>query len=384
MNNTSTDTSQKQILQNKLDATFALQGERARQSLLELEDRSKISRDIVMSQKNLRFLSMPDESGTTFRMGTLVLDGEGGDRRVIMDGTMHDNAIQQAATRMKVPSAYLLDLARPGNAPWKSELSSRILNDHIANAEEKNILARFVGNELRGVLSDRYRRMDMMQIFVSFWKASQQYGAKLYDGHCADLRSYLEVVLPQVYEVPVSHGIATHMAFGLQISSSDYGKGALDLREFSVQMVCLNGMVGRRLKREIHLGKRLDPSEFNYSDQTYNLDTQTQVSAVHDIVTQSLSTSRIQEQINEIRKDAGEEVSIKKALKVLPKMGMTLEEAEAVSEVFLEGRPEDGISGGPTLWKLKQAVSASAREYEPQRMREVQEIAGTLTAAPFR
>ena len=42
--------------------------------------------------------------------------------------------------------------------------------------------------------------------------------------------------------------------------------------------------------------------------------------------------------------------------------------------------PDDGLSGGATLWKLTQAITAHARELAPARSRELQEISGELMA----
>ncbi len=44
----------------------------------------------------------------------------------------------------------------------------------------------------------------------------------------------------------------------------------------------------------------------------------------------------------------------------------------------MNGNPEDGLSGGPSLWKLTQGLTAVAREMEPTRSRELHEISGEL------
>ena len=46
---------------------------------------------------------------------------------------------------------------------------------------------------------------------------------------------------------------------------------------------------------------------------------------------------------------------------------------------LMSGNPEDGLTGGSTLWKLAQGISAVANDLEDKtRTRDLQDIAGTL------
>ena len=55
-------------------------------------------------------------------------------------------------------------------------------------------------------------------------------------------------------------------------------------------------------------------------------------------------------------------------------------EGEGVQKLLMANNPDDGLSGGATLWKLTQAITACARELAPARSRESQEISGELMA----
>lgn len=44
----------------------------------------------------------------------------------------------------------------------------------------------------------------------------------------------------------------------------------------------------------------------------------------------------------------------------------------------MANRPDDGVTGESTLWKLVQGITAHSRELEPRRQRDLQEIAGDL------
>ena len=53
-------------------------------------------------------------------------------------------------------------------------------------------------------------------------------------------------------------------------------------------------------------------------------------------------------------------------------------ESEQVEQLLMQNRPEDGLQGEATLWKLTQALTAFARDAEPTRSREMQELSGEL------
>lgn len=66
-------------------------------------------------------------------------------------------------------------------------------------------------------------------------------------------------------------------------------------------------------------------------------------------------------------------------LKKLVKANKLLKsEGESVQKLLMNGNPEDGLSGGPSLWKLTQGLTAVAREMEPTCSRELHEISGEL------
>ena len=53
-------------------------------------------------------------------------------------------------------------------------------------------------------------------------------------------------------------------------------------------------------------------------------------------------------------------------------------ENEGVRKLLMNNNPDDGVTGGATLWKLTQGITAFAREQQPERCRELHEISGQL------
>lgn len=289
--------------------------------------------------------------------------------------TIHDNAVGHLGEKFNIPARYLRDLS--AGDEWQRNLAAEILNKHSSWTNRKRSLVRTVGNEVRGVLSDSYRRLDSQTILMAFLQAANQNGAQLADGFMDATRIYLEVLMPETIAVPTARNGIVEMAFGARLSTSDYGDGALQLRSFMMQGVCLNGMVRDSVMRQVHLGGRL-PDNMALSERTYQLDTKTQASAIKDLTKGIFQKESIKQKAYEIQGAADMNVDMEKELKSLQRGKMTKEEVHGVEQILMRNNPDDGVQGESTLWKLVQGITAKGRELEPRRERDLQEIAGDL------
>lgn len=289
--------------------------------------------------------------------------------------SIHDNAMGQLADRFGVPSRYLRD--RAAGQPWEKELAAEILNRHSAYTPRTRSLVRTVGGEVRGVMSDKYRRLNSTDILTSFIQSGNQFGAELADGFMDATRIYVEMLIPDPIEIHTKKNGTVLMAFGARLATSDYGDGALTIRAFMMQGICLNGMVRENVMREVHLGARL-AENIHFSEETYRLDTQATASAVRDLTRGILSNEAIRARGFEIMNAGEMEVDLERELKSLQKGKLLKEEAQGVEKLLMQNNPEDGIQGEATLWKLVQGITAYSRDVEPRRARDLQEVAGEL------
>lgn len=290
--------------------------------------------------------------------------------------SLHDNAVGQLATKMGIPTRYLKDLA--SGKEWQRGLASQILNQHCENTERSRMLVRCVGNEVRGVLSDSYRRLNSLDILMAFVKEATEKGAVVADALYTDTKMFVETLLPMPIEIPTIKNGTVVLFAGARFSTSDFGDGALDMRAFLLNGACLNGMVRESMMRQIHLGAKL-PDSLALSEETYRLDTATSVSAVRDLTRGLYSKENIMAKAIEIQKAADIDVDFQKEITRLVKGGSMLKsEGEEVEKILMRNNPDDGVTGGSSLWKLTQAITAHAREVEPLRARELQEISGAL------
>lgn len=345
-----------------------------------------------------------------------VITFNGGGDKLVMnmpDGqfSLHDNAIGQLADRMGVPQRYLRQLAQ--GATWAKSLAAEILNEHSGWTERSRVLVRTVGEQVRGVLSDSYRRLNSVEILTAFVQEAAKQGAVISDAYMNDMqiriekcttlllekcttyqlvgwytfacvttmndtKVWAETILPQPLVIPTAKNGDVIIFAGARFSTSDYGDGAVDMRAFLLNGACLNGMVRESVMKQVHLGSKL-PDNLKLSNKTYELDTKTTVSAVKDLTKGLFGKDNLMKKAYEIQGASEIDVDFEHELKNLTKNGSLLkQESKEVEKILMRNDPDDGVQGGSTLWKLTQAITAHARELTPERSRELHEISGSL------
>lgn len=308
----------------------------------------------------------------------ITFSANGSLRMDMPDGqfTLHDNAIGQLADRMGIPQRYLRGLA--SGEPWAKQLAATLLNEHSGWTQRSRVLVRTVGTQVRGVLSDSYRRLNSVEILTAFVQEAAQQGAVISDAYMNDTKIWAETILPTPLTVPTAKNGDVVIFAGARFSTSDYGDGAVDMRAFLLNGACLNGMVRESVMKQVHLGSKL-PDNLQLSQQTYELDTKTTVSAVRDLTKGLFSKDNLMKKAIEIQGASEIDVDFEHELKRLTRDGGLLkQEGKEVEKILMRNAPEDGVQGGATLWKLTQAITAHARELSPERSRELHELSGQL------
>jgi hypothetical protein len=144
--------------------------------------------------------------------------------------TLHDHAVGQLAERMNVPSNYLRTLARGDE--WQRRLAATVLNEHSGWTARQRVLVRSVGREVRGVLSDSYRRLNSVEILTAFVEEAMQQGAVVADTRMTDTKIWAEAILPAPISIPTLKNGNVLIFMSARVSTSDYGDGVVDMRAF--------------------------------------------------------------------------------------------------------------------------------------------------------
>lgn len=278
-------------------------------------------------------------------------------------------ALGQIGTRAGMPIAYLRELVN-GEARWQRVLASHALNEHFGNSTGR-VLLRSVRGQLRGMLSDKFRRLDNRPLVDALALEAQKVGAIPVDGVATETRVAIKLLMPEIVE-PVP---GEYMVYGGEWSNSDYGNGANGFRAFALRVVCLNGMTSENLMRQIHLGAKLDDN-IEFSARTLRLDTQTSVSALRDIIRGSLGERGRERMTASIRLAAGKAMS--KGQVQAATRGFSKETGKAVVDAF-DGPDTINLPPGDTAWRASNAFSWIARNTKDDELRlDLERAAGAL------
>lgn len=290
------------------------------------------------------------------------------------DFHLTQHSARQAAEKLGIPSQYLIALA--GQENFK-ELAAHILNEHMLFAPREKMLVRVVNDQVRGILSDKYKRLNSFDLASAFITSAMQEGAVMVDGFCDETRFGLEVVLPDLIEINSSKNGLIMVAAGCRFQNSDFGDGALTVAPYLMNAVCTNGMTRENALRKVHVGSRI-ADNVSFSDRTMKLETEYFQSIIIDTVPQVFSNEKIREGLQKVYTASETLVEIDGVFQRLNKEGVTKKELEEVKEVLIANRPSDGVQGENTLWKMMQGLTAIAHSKSAARSRELQDIAGKL------
>lgn len=354
------ETLRKTILEDKLNSLLA------KNKINVMETMDKIDND-VQSLEDAIVPFGPMSPMRFYANGNFnaVIEGEKYD--------LHSNALSQLCYLFGVPASYASQLTA---TQWGRELLHAIFEEHNDNSARKRMLVRSVGNEIRGVLSDKYRRLDSRIIYNDFIAQAHKKGAVVIDSHYEKVKQYITVVFPKVFEINTENNGVVYSAFGARISNGDFGNSALHLNAFQMNCVCDNGLVSKSTLSAKHLGKRLD-ANLQLSERTYKLDTRTMASAVRDITGNLLDEKTMQETVRKMKSASEQIVDMDMSIKRLPKE-ILKNEVESIKKILQDGDESRGIYGKPTKWKLSQAITACANDMGGVRKQELDEIAGRL------
>lgn len=286
-----------------------------------------------------------------------------------------DHALGQLAEKGGIPAPYLRALAH-GEEQWQRDLGAEILQQSYREGQAgSRYLARSVRGELRGFMSDKYRRLDSRPLVEAFALECQKVGAVPVDGTVSETRVALKALVPQVYE-PVPGEV---LAFGVEWGNSDYGSGRHTLRAFMLRVWCLNGATLENALAQVHLGGRLS-DDITLSQRTYELDTRASVSALRDVVRGTLAPPKINQYISAIQSAQSKEIDWKT---VQRGVGAKLlkSELEAARTAF-ESQDVYNLPKGNTAWRASNALSwiANGKDVAPDRKLALERLAGEVVS----
>lgn len=303
----------------------------------------------------------------------LLAGGKAGGKAEFQE-PLHHHALMQVAARADVPEKFI---TRMLEKPYGGHLIVDNLNTIFREEKAARFLVRSTDDEIRGVLSDTYRRMDSRPILDTFAGACQELGAVPIEGIGGDLRFAIKALIPKVYVAGTKHGAEEVFSFGVSLSNSDVGCGALSLQFFLWRIWCSNTATKEDSLRKVHLGKRLT-DEIVYSEETYKADTETMRLAVRDHVKEVLSGDRIDQALAMITTALDTAIEPRAFFErggELEKLKLTKGEIEKTREVFNDGGVEI-LPRKTNMARMSQAIAWIAQAADTaERRLELERVA---------
>jgi len=336
----------------------------------------EIPQDMLYPANKMQFVPKPGPTATTpngdeIRMpDSLALQIDGADY------TLHHHALGQVIAKSGVVGTRTIKNLLEQGEDWASGLAADLLTKVYSHSDGDKLMIRAVDYKVRGVLSSKYRRMNSGPIFEAFINAAQELGCVPTDSQHLDTKISLTMSIPELFDIVPTDPLGK-MLFGASLAHSDYGDGALSMKFAFLRAWCSNLMMREEVLRKVHLGGRLSETAF-YSETTVRLDTETQASAIKDLVTELLNPDKVRAEVELIKNASETEVNVTRILSSMQKRGLLGKaEAEEIGKVYNSADVEL-LPPGNSLWRASNAVSLFAQSVAPQRAFELQRLAGDL------
>ncbi|MGA9471740.1 MAG: hypothetical protein WBV36_04710 [Terriglobales bacterium] len=306
------------------------------------------------------------------KANALQFSGNGGLKVALNNAEfgVHRFALGQIAEGANLPVKFLDSLTA---TDWGRALIAHNLSEIFQHRDAKRHLVRTLNGEVRGFLSDSYRRLDSRPIIEAFVTGVQRLGALPYKGIVSDTKVAIQAILPEVFDAAIPGEV---IAFVLSLENSDFGNGALSLRVGALRIWCDNLAIFTEDMRQIHLGRRLDENVV-FSQRTYELDTRTTVSALEDIINVQLNREGLKRRMELLSVTAKKAVDPQAAMKLL-KDALGVGQAQQVIDAYKSADVEM-LPAGNDVWRLSNAISWIGRqEKDGEKRLELMKLAGRV------
>ena len=322
-------------------------GRSLQEVMLELDRQNKAKKDYIGSAQALRLY----EDGQTFE-----IESVGGARQFGTTRLFH----RQVASALGIPVKYY-DLMQTR----KPELLAQNVNAWFGDRENSYMIRTMdygVGRMARALLSDRYRRIDNMEIasaVLPLFAGSDQY--EVVSSEVTENRLYLKIVNRRLEMAVVPGDI---VQAGVMISNSEVGLGSVSVQPLVYRLVCTNGMVVNDMgERKNHVGraaKAVDDSFHIYSDETMEAEDKAFLLKLRDVTLAAIEESRFAQVIGRLKEAAG-----------IPITGKVTEVVELTARTYgINSDEQDSvlqhlIAGGDlSQYGLSNAITRASQDVE--------------------
>jgi hypothetical protein len=296
---------------------------------------------------------------------------------------LNAHAHRQLGDAVGIPRSYyvkMLDeqpdlLAHNVNTWLHTNPAKRMVRTLVADPDsEGGLPIRFA----RGIMSNSYRRLDSLELTDAIMPllTDERGGWQIEQCGLTDLAMHIEATLPRrMAEIAVGDEVA----LAVKIRTSDVAAGALTVALGVRRLICSNLMVvSDYSQRVIHLGGAQKELVEVLTERTIRAEDRLTMRKMRDLIAAMANTEKFEELVARIRGAAQTQVADPVAASELLSKNVGLSGAETHA---VQGQLMAGDNGGPTIWGLANALTATARKMDFERKSELETAAGALISA---
>lgn len=268
----------------------AKDGAGVQEIVAKLEEIKRTKQDYIVPSKDMKVVVLEGADAPQLAVTSPI----GGDVAYNIRRIAHE----QLAEKTQIPPQYARRMLE--QAP---ELYAANINPWMGDGN-KNHLVRVLGNDVRAILSDRFRALDSYDLFFETYPVLKDAGAAITRVDLTDEHFYLRALVRdweeridnwEVGRPNLDGGRGGHnwhktnaddaetVVPGILISNSDVGRGGLRAEVFFWFGQCDNGLVLDRSIYKVHTGRQLADIGL-LSDETRQLEDQLVWAQVRDVV----------------------------------------------------------------------------------------------------
>ena len=238
------------------------------------------------------------------------------DTSLLTFNSIKGNSVINVNTDNDVLSYYVSDIAHRQladylNIPFKyyermlneqPQLLDMNVNCWLMSNPQKRML-RTLDGKLRAFLSDRYRRLDNLELVDHILPViAQMKGCEVISQDITETHLYLKVI-NKTLKAEISTGDVVQAGF--VISNSEIGLGALKIEPLVYRLVCKNGLISKDYShKKYHTGRQIENTDNAYelySDATLAADDKAYFMKVQDIVSTAVDEAKFMLTVDKLR-----------------------------------------------------------------------------------
>jgi len=289
---------------------------------------------------------------------------------------LNELAHKQLAERLQIPQKYYNKM----RFEYSSLLDDNI-NSWLEKTPERRMVRTLDGN-VRAFLSDRYRRLDNLELADAVFPIIQELKtAEIVSSEVTETNMYIKIINKKLKaEVAVGDVVQA----GLVISNSEVGLGSLKVEPLIFRLVCKNGLIVKDYaQKRYHVGKQIDNDDSAYeifSDETLAQDDRAFFMKVQDTVRVAIDEVKFNLSVEKLRATMNESTGpdpVKTVEVLADRYVLNQSERGSILRHFI-------IGSDNSKYGLINAVTRASQDVEDySRATELERLGGELLSQPI-